>query len=142
MIKLNSFSCHKLSYGLILFNISAIFPGGITIFSTILFLTNSPVASAALWNALLKEDFRASTPVLLAVSNNCFQHFLDIFLVIGKTLMVLGGFNSRLSPSINIYFLDNVCTNDLFLIFFLSDFSFTNIYNSQDSRGSGRVAIF
>ena len=31
--------------------------------------------------------------------------------------------------------------SNVFIIFFLSGFSLTNIYDSQDSRGRGRVSI-
>ena len=49
-----------------------------------LFPINSPIASAALWTTFLEADFRASSPVFVAVSNNCFPYLLDIFFVNDK----------------------------------------------------------
>ena len=80
-----------------LFSISSFFPGaiticttflefpagkgfGFTILSAILFSMNSPVASVALRTTFLEAVFRASSPVLAAVSNNCFPYLLDRFL--------------------------------------------------------------
>ena len=91
------------------FNIFCLFPGGITICSTffefsagtcfvftissaILFPINSLVASAVLCATNLGVDFRSSSPVLVAVSNNWFPYLLDIFLANDKNLYPLTDF--------------------------------------------------
>ena len=49
---------------------------GFTILSAILFLKNSPVASAALWTTFLEAVFKAAS----SVSNNCFLYLFEEFL--------------------------------------------------------------
>ena len=53
---------------------------GFTILPAILFPIDSPVPSAALWTTFLEVVFRASSPVLVAVSNKCLPYLLDRFL--------------------------------------------------------------
>ena len=50
---------------------------------------NSPVASAALWTTFFETVFRASIPVLVAVSNNFFPYLFDIFLANDRNLYPL-----------------------------------------------------
>ena len=57
---------------------------GFTILSAILFPMNSAVASVVLWTTFLEAVFRASSPVLVAVSNNCFQYLSERFLANDK----------------------------------------------------------
>ena len=52
---------------------------GSTILSAIFFTINPSVALAALWNTFSEAVFRASSPVLVAVSNNCSPYLLDRF---------------------------------------------------------------
>ena len=57
---------------------------GFTVSSAILIPVNSTVNSAALWTPFLEAVFRASNPVLVAISNNCYPCLLNRILANGK----------------------------------------------------------
>ena len=58
------------------FSIASLFSGGIMI----LFPINLPIASAALCSNFYEEVLKAFSPVVVAVSNNCFPYLLNRFL--------------------------------------------------------------
>ena len=77
---------------------------GFKILSEILFSIISPIASAVLWTTLLKAVLRASSPVSVAVSNNCFPYLLERFVGNDKNPYLLTLFSCSWLCRITPYF--------------------------------------